>query len=88
MSRMCIVGAVLFFILFIMFLAISLYVFNLSLSLILKYKTVSHINMTDFLIDSAISVSYLLLSLMLLLVAGILLYGTLASLLYCRKDSF
>ena len=88
MNKVCILGTILFFTLFILFLVISLYVFNLSLSMISKYKMVSYTNMTGFLIDSTISVSYLLLASMLLLIAGIALYGASISLLYCEEDYF
>jgi hypothetical protein len=84
----CILGTTLFFTLFIVFLVISLHVFNLSLSMISKYKMVSYTNMTGFLIDSIISISYLLLALMLLLVAGIALYGASISFFYCEEDYF
>jgi len=58
-------------------------VFNLSLSMILRYGAVSYINMASFLIDSAISVAYLLFASMLLLLAGIMLYGATDSALKC-----
>jgi len=83
MGRACIFGSVPFFALFILFLALSLYLFSLSMSIIAKYRAVSYINMTGFLIDSAVSVSYLLLSIMLLLVSGIMLYGSVAASYKC-----
>jgi hypothetical protein len=70
-------------VLFIVFLAVSIYLFGLSLSIISKYRMVSYVNMTGFLIDSAISVMYLLFASMLLLLAGIMLYGATASALKC-----
>ena len=83
MSKACILGTTIFFILFIVFLAISLYVFNLSLTTILKYKTVLYTNMTSFLIDTTASVAYLLFASMLLLLAGVMLYGAVDSILKC-----
>jgi hypothetical protein len=88
MNKACIVGLILFFVLFILFLAVSIYVFSLSLSIISKYKMVSYTNMTGFLIDSVISVAYLLLSVILLVVAGIALYGAVVTLFYCEEDYF
>jgi hypothetical protein len=84
MNKACIVGLILFFVLFMVFLAVSIYLFGLSLSIILKYRMVSYVNMTGFLIDSAISVAYLLFASMLLLLAGIMLYGAVVSVLRCN----
>jgi hypothetical protein len=84
MGKACIFSSILFFILFIVFSAISLYVFNLSLSMISKHRTVSYINMVDFLIDSAVSVMHLLFASILLLLAGIMLYGATVSALKCN----
>jgi hypothetical protein len=87
-NKVCILGTIIFFALFIVFLVVSLYVFNLSVSMITKYKTVSYMDMTGFLIDTIVSISYLLLAIMLLLVAGVALYGSLVSMLSCEKDYF
>jgi hypothetical protein len=83
MGRACILGSIPFFILSILLLALSLHLFSLSLSIIVKYRAVSYINMTGFLVDSAVSVSYLLLSIMLLLVSGIMLYSSVAASCRC-----
>jgi hypothetical protein len=83
MDKVCILSSTLFFILFIVFLAISLYVFNLSLSMILKHRTAPYINIVGFLMDSAVSVTYLLFASILLLLAGVMLYGATVSALRC-----
>ena len=80
---MCILGTIIFFILFTVFLAVSLYVFNQSLSMILRYKTAPYVNITGFLIDSVISAMYLLFASILLLLAGVMLYGATVSALKC-----
>jgi len=82
-SKACVLGTILFFVLFIVFTVLTFYVFSLSLSILAEYKTVSYTNMVDFLIDSAISVAYLLFASILLLLAGIMLYGATASALKC-----
>jgi hypothetical protein len=78
MGRACILGSILFFILSVLFLALSLHLFSLSISIITKYRTVSYIDMISFLVDSYTSLVYLLLAVFMLLVSGVLLYGSIA----------
>jgi TctA family transporter len=83
MGRACILGSVMFFILSILFLALSLHLFSLSISIVARYRAVSYINITNFLIDSYSSLAYLLLAVFMLLISGVLLYGSVAASCRC-----
>jgi hypothetical protein len=83
MGRACILGSVMFFILSILFLALSLHLFSLSISIVTKYRAVSYIDITSFLVDSYTSLVYLLLAIFILLASGILLYGSVVASCRC-----